>query len=55
MLLDDLLEPSIVQLRELCQVVHIRNNVTQIFLEQLEVLDDGIVILAGKLPLRASD
>ena len=38
MLLDDLLEASIVQLGELGQVVHIGDDVAQILLEQLKVL-----------------
>lgn len=33
MLLDNLLEASIVKLSEFCKVVHIRNNVAQVLLQ----------------------
>jgi hypothetical protein len=38
MLLDDLLEARVVQLRELGQVVHIGNDLAQILLEDVKVL-----------------
>lgn len=38
MLLDDLLEARVVQLRELGQVVHIGDDVAQVLLQQLEVV-----------------
>lgn len=38
MLLDDLLKPSVVQLGKFCQVMHIRNDITQILLQELEII-----------------
>jgi hypothetical protein len=38
MLLDDLLEARVVQLRELGQVVHVGDDVAQVLLQQLEVV-----------------
>jgi len=43
MLFYDFLEPSIVQLSKLCQIMHICNNVAQICLQQF------IVLLAWRL------
>ena len=52
MLLDDLLETRVVQLSELGQVVNISNDVAQIFLQQVKVLLERILILASLLRLR---
>ena len=46
MLLDDFLESSVIQLGELGQVIHIGNDVTQVFFQQQEVLFSGCVITA---------
>jgi hypothetical protein len=55
MLLDDLLEARVVQLRELGEVVYIGNDVAQILLQQIKVLLDRVAVLAGRLLLCASD
>lgn len=44
MLLDNLLETSIVQLGKLGEVVHVGNDVAQVFLEQQEVLLGGLLV-----------
>ena len=45
MLLDDFLKPSIVQLSEFGQVVHISDDVTQILLQQHEIFFYRYVLL----------
>ena len=45
MLFDDLLKPSIIQLRELGQIMHIGNDVTQILFQQHEVVFRRYVLL----------
>jgi hypothetical protein len=54
-LLDDLLETRVVELRELGEVVHIRDDVAQILLQQVKVLLDRVVSLTLGLLLRAGD
>ncbi len=41
MLLDDLLESGIVQLGELCQVMNVRNDITQVLLQHHKVILSG--------------
>lgn len=55
MLLDDLLEPRVVELRKLGQVVHVGDDVAQVFLEQVKVLLDRLAVLARRLLLCARD
>lgn len=38
MLLDNLLEPGVIELRELCKIMHIRDDIAQILLQELKVL-----------------
>jgi hypothetical protein len=45
MLLDDLLKPSIIQLRELGQIMNIRNNTTQVLLQYLKLILDVFLLL----------
>lgn len=40
-LLDNLLKSSVIQLRKLCQVVYIRNNVAQVLFQQHEIFFGG--------------
>jgi hypothetical protein len=47
MLLDDLLEASVVQLSESCQIVNISNDIAQVLLEQHEILLQGHIGLAA--------
>lgn len=51
MLLNDLLEACVVQLRELCQVMDVGNDVAKILLEQIEVFLKGISFLGALLRL----
>lgn len=43
MFLDDLLEAGIVELGELCEIVHVGNDITEVLLEQ------QIILLAGQI------
>ena len=54
-LLDDLLEARVVQLRELGQVVHVCDDVAQVLLEQVEVLLDRLAVLAQAILLHTPD
>jgi hypothetical protein len=54
-LLDDLLKTRVVELRELGEVVHIRDDVAQILFQQVKVLLDRVVSLTLGLLLRAGD
>lgn len=45
MLLDNFLKPSIVQLRELGQIMHIGNNITQILFQKHEVILRRYIVL----------
>lgn len=38
MLLDDFLETGIIELCELCKIMHVRDNIAQILLQELKVL-----------------
>lgn len=38
MLLDNLLEPGVIELRELCKIMHIGDDIAQILLQELKVL-----------------
>ncbi len=49
MFLDDLLKACVVQLGELGQVMHIGNDVANIFLEQLKIFLELIAVLIGSL------
>ncbi len=53
MLLDDLLEAGIVQLRELSQVMNLRNYVAQVLLQKHEVLFGMHVGLSAMRLIRA--
>ena len=44
MLLDNLLKPCVIQLRELGQIMHISNDIAQIFFQQHEVILRGHII-----------
>lgn len=58
MLLNDLLETRVVQLSELGEVVYVGDDVAQVFLQQVEILLERVLILASLLRLvflRASD
>ena len=37
-LLDDFLKSGIIQLREFCQVMHVGNDIAQVFFQQVEIL-----------------
>jgi hypothetical protein len=50
MLLDDLLEASVVQLREFGQVMHVRDDIAQVCLEEQEVLIGRAASSASVLP-----
>ena len=45
MLLDNLLKPGIIQLRELGQIMHVRNNAAQVLLQHLELILDILLLL----------
>jgi len=44
MLLDNLLETGVVELRELGQIVHICDDIAHVFLQQFEVLLRGYLV-----------
>jgi hypothetical protein len=54
-LFDNLLEARVVELGELGEVVHICDDVAQVFLEQIKVFLDRVAVLALSLLLRAAD
>jgi hypothetical protein len=54
-LLNDLLKARVVELGELGEVVHIRDDIAQVLLQQVKVLLDRAVVLALSLLLRAGD
>jgi hypothetical protein len=41
MLLNDLPEPSVIQLRELCQIMHVRNDIREVLFQQHKLVFRG--------------
>lgn len=52
MLLDDFLEAGIIELCELCEIMHIRDNIAQILLQKLKILLGRAIARLGPILAR---